>query len=731
MWARLRRRKVVQWGIVYAAGAWGFLQGLSYVSSTFDWPRQIQQLATLGLLVGLPIVLVLAWYHGDRGHQRVARTELAILTLLFLLGGGIFWRYQSASEGQSTKATPAAASSTATTAAQPALAPAADARPSIAVLPFENRSDQGKDAFFVDGIHDDILTQLTKIGAMKVIARTSVEQFRDTKLSTKEIGEKLGVTRVLEGSVQRAGDRVRVTAQLIDTVSDAHLWAESYDRELTAANIFAIQTEVATSIASALETTLTAAEKARVHIVPTRNLAAWEAFQLGRQRMARRTAETLSDAEQFFQQAIDLDPGFALAYAGLADSLTLQIEHAGAQEDVNLARADAAVATALELDPNLAEAWASSALIRSFRGQGDRADPLYRRAIALNPNYAAAYQRFSRNAGGLGHRDEALAAAEKAVELDPLSAIVNTDVGRALVSVGRFDEAADRFRKANEIDPEMPMPYRQAGVLAAYARNRFADAVPLMQRAAALDPDNPLLEFFRARLYFDLGDDVAATRVIEAARKRWPDHAAVLMVSAEMHMYRGEWDAALKDTQRLLALDSWTADPDAVLLWLRDADLKQGNYQAARLRYAKAYPALFASTSPMIDGANWQAAIDVAPVLRAAGEGAAAGSLLNRAEQVVRTIPRLGVRGYGIADVQIHALRGDDAKALAALREAERAGWRGPYWRYSRDFDPSLASIRNKPEFKAVFADIERDMARQRAELAARPMDAPLNLGLR
>jgi tetratricopeptide (TPR) repeat protein len=274
------------------------------------------------------------------------------------------------------------------------------------------------------------------------------------------------------------------------------------------------------------------------------------------------------------------------------------------------------------------------------------------------------------------------------------------------------------------------MPYRQAGVLDAYARNRFADGVPLLQRAAELDPDNPLLEFFRARLYFDLGDDVAATRVIEAARKRWPGHAAVLMVSAEMHMNRGEWGAALKDTQRLLALDSWTVDPDAVLRWLRDADLKQGNHQAARLRYAKAYPALLASTSPTIDGSNWQAAIDVAPVLRAAGEGAAAGALLYRAGEVVRTIPRLGIRGYGIADVQIHALRGDNAKALAALREANKAGWRGPSWRYYRDFDPCLASIRNAPEFKAVFADIERDMARQRAELAKRPKDAPLDLDI-
>jgi tetratricopeptide (TPR) repeat protein len=447
--------------------------------------------------------------------------------------------------------------------------------------------------------------------------------------------------------------------------------------------------------------------------------------------MARRTAETLADAEHFFRQAIDLDPKFALAYVGLSDSLALQVEHAGASPEATLARAEAAVGTALELDPNLSEAWASSALIRSFRGQYDRADPLYRRSIALNPNYAAAYQRFSRNAGGLGHREEALAAAEKAVELDPLSAIVNADLGRALMAVGRFDEAAARFRRANEIDPEMPMPYRQLGVMRAYVRNRFADAVPLLQRAAALDPDNPILEFYLARLYLDLGDDVEASRVIEAARKRWPDHGAVLVASAEMHMNRGESDAALQVSQRLLALDSWAIDPDDVLRWLRDADLKRGDFQAARRRYAKAYPALLEPTPPTIDGSNWRAAIDVAPVLQATGAGAAANALLDRAGKFIKTIPRLGLAGYGVADVRIQALRGEKRAALAALRETEKAGWRGPNWRYYRDFDRNLASIRNEPEFKAVFADIERDMARQRAELAARPKDAPLNLQLR
>ncbi len=165
---------------------------------------------------------------------------------------------------------------------------------------------------------------------------------------------------------------------------------------------------------------------------------------------------------------------------------------------------------------------------------------------------------------------------------------------------------------------------------------------------------------------------------------------------------------------------------DALLL-LSNADVKRGDYAAARARYAKAYPELFATEPPKIHISNFFFAINLVPVLQKTGERARASVLLDRIEEFIRTIPRMGELGYWITDVQIYALRGQKAKALAALRAAEKAGWRYA-WRYFRDFDPNLASIRNEPEFKAVFADIERDMARQRAELAARPKNAPLNL---
>jgi len=194
----------VQWALAYAAGAWVLLQVLGFAADSFGWPAIVKQLAMLSLAVGLPILLTLAWFHGERAQQRVTGQELAILTLLLIIGGGLLWWYAN----RSADAPPAVA----TTTAAPSPSATTDARPSIAVLPFENRSRLEDDAYFVDGIHDDILTQLSKISALKVISRTSVEQFRGTKLPLKEIGSRLGVKSILEGGVQRAGDRIRITS---------------------------------------------------------------------------------------------------------------------------------------------------------------------------------------------------------------------------------------------------------------------------------------------------------------------------------------------------------------------------------------------------------------------------------------------------------------------------------------------------------------------------------------
>jgi TolB-like protein/Tfp pilus assembly protein PilF len=625
------------------------------------------------------------------------RVGVGLIALLMVLGGGFYWRYQGA--GKSPSAPPADE----------------DRRPSIAVLPLENRSRLDEDAFFVDGIHDDILTQLSKVSGLKVISRTSAERFRGTDLSVKEIAAQLGVTSILEGGVQRAGDHVRINVQLIDAGTDAHLWAEIYDRELTAATIFDIQSEVAAAIANALDTTLTPAEKAQVNSTPTESLPAWEAYQLGRQRLARRTTVDLIESEKYFRKAIELDPGFALAHAGLADSLTIQISYNVVPMLTTLPQVEAAAREALRLDENLSEGWTALAGVAEYREEFARAEQLYRRAIELNPNNVLAWQWLGQLLPVSFRFDEARRSLEKALNLDPLSATIRMNLAVPLELQGRFPEAAAEYRRAIEIDPSVPSPHQWLAELNAYAFNRFAAAVPLLRKAEELDSKNSRFPTVRAWIYLDLRDESQAFSTIDQAAKRWPGNFDIQVLLAVVERLRLDPAGAALHAERALALQPRDRDALAVL---RDLDLQHGRYEPAIARYRKSHPELFEPGTPLLHLLNYRVALDLALVLQRRGDTARIEVLLDSVARAVEKLPRLGPAGYGLSDVQIHALRGDEAKALAALREASQAGWR-LRWRYHESLDPALASIRSEPAFKAAFADIERDMARQRAELAA------------
>ena len=716
VWQKLRRRKVVQWGIAYVAAAWALLQGIDFLADAFHWPDAAKQIATLALLIGLPIVLVLAWYHGDRGEQHFKRTELALISVLVLAGGFLIWRYEPASDearemDASRLATPAS--------------PSTDPRPSIAVLPFENRSRVEDDAYFVDGIHDDILTQLSKVSALKVISRASVEQFRDTKLSSREIAEKLGVTRVLEGGVQRAGNRVRINVQLIDAGTEAHLWAERYDRELTVANLFEIQSEVADAISTALQATLTPAERLRMSARPTESLEAWEAYQRGRRQLEKRTTASLVEAERLFQQALDHDPEFALAYVGRASSVTLQLAWgaltaSGRSEEQSMALADELTKRALALSPDLPEAITQAAGMADNRDDHSRSERLFQRAIALDPNYAIAHHWYGNLLVELGRHEEALRQYDLALELDPVSQIILWNSVDPLIHLERVGVALVRLRKIIEIDPAFPPPYMSVAGLSAFGYDRADIAIPWAEKAASLDPGNPTWATIVAVLYLRLGDDDSVNRWLKPALQHGDRPPWAHAVAAEFHLYRGDH----------VAFERHARTAGDVKL-LADADLRRGDYAAARARYAEEFPELLARRVPEIDELGLAlSAKDLACVLQHAGEAEHARMLLDRSAAYFRTAPRWDWFGYGIHLVAAHALRGDSAKALASLRDSTGGDLvrreDQPGWRYYRDFDPTLASIRGEREFKAAFARIEAEMAAQRARLEARPKDAPL-----
>jgi tetratricopeptide (TPR) repeat protein len=321
--------------------------------------------------------------------------------------------------------------------------------------------------------------------------------------------------------------------------------------------------------------------------------------------------------------------------------------------------------------------------------------------------------------------DEALAQLQRATELDPLSIVIKVNLGESLATQGRFHEAEASYRRAITIDPSNPLAYSSLALVNAYALDRFTDAVPLAQKAMELDSDSPHPAPPLALLYFDLGDDDKLFDMTAQAAKRWPDDFDIQLMLAFVNLDRLDAAGAVRHAQRAFDVNPRLQFPLSIL---RNADLQTGRYDAALARYEQAYPELFVQGGPRIHVSNHRGAIDLALVFQKRGDSERAAALLDGAARFIRTTPRLGMNGYWVADVAIHALRAQKAQALAALRDAEKAGWRGPGWRYFRDFEPNLASIRNEPEFNAVFADIERDMAQQRADLAARPKDVPLEL---
>jgi TolB-like protein/Flp pilus assembly protein TadD len=478
-WAKLRRRKVVQWGIVYAAGAWGFLQGLEYATDTFHWPDQIQQLTTLALLVGLPVVLVTAWYHGDQGRQRVSAAELIIITLLFLVGGGIFWRYDQASQ-----APPPAAASLQPTGAAPQT-PAMFAGKSIAVLPFVNMSGDAENEYFSDGISEEILNVLARVPDLSVAARTSSFQFKGEKRDVAEIAAQLKVRMVLEGSVRKQAERVRVTAQLIDAQTGFHLWSETYDRELK--DIFAIQDEIARAIGNELKVRVLGQGVGSAAVSGTTNVEAHDLYLRGLTLWQAREENALFAAINAFERAIAADPAFAQAWGGLAMTYAVLPAYTNRLATAMSAeRSLDAAQRALALDPAQPEPYlAMGNVAGAISRRRETGAALLRRAIELRPSSATAHQWLGTTLVEMGRLEEGIASLERATELDPRSLIVANNLATMLLIAGRDTEAIEACTPALEYAPDSDLCSWAIG-LSHLVRGDRERARPFFDRSAAM-----------------------------------------------------------------------------------------------------------------------------------------------------------------------------------------------------------------------------------------------------
>jgi TolB-like protein len=477
---RLKQRKVVQWALAYGAAAFAVIQALDIVAQRFGWPDVLERLVIVALPLGLVVTLVLVWYHGERGAQRVTGTELLILALLFAIGGGALWRVaQGPPEARS-----------AATSAKSAGAPmtpimAGPTEKSIAVLPFENLSHDADNAYFADGMQEEILTRLAGIGELKVISRTSTEKYISHPDNLKTIAAELGVATILEGSVQKSGSDVRINVQLIDAQRDSHLWAQTFDRELN--NVFAVESEVSQQIADVLKARLSPREAATLAKAPTRNSAAFDAFlkaEFHYQRANVAWNETEFDAAiAGYRQAIALDPLFALAYAQLGYCQMLRHWFVERWDDDKLAEIRATIGKALALDPDLPDGHnALGYYLYWGHLDYDAAIVELQRVLELAPSDARALVGLGAIYRRKGEWTKSLLAFERGLVLSPRDSNMAGEYGITFALLRRYAEAERQLRIALAIAPE------NASAKDALMMARLMDASDLDGARAAFNP---------------------------------------------------------------------------------------------------------------------------------------------------------------------------------------------------------------------------------------------------
>jgi len=538
-WLGLKQRKLVQWALTYVAAAFAFVQGLDVVAQRFGWPDRLEQVVILALAVGFFVVLVLAWYHGERGVQRVGGVELLIIALLLAIGGGALWAYARAPRDAAKPAV--AAVPDPSTPAAPAALQTSIPEKSVAVLPFVNDSGRKDEQFFSDGLSQDLITALSQFAGLKVINRDSAFQFRDSKDSIKTIAQQLGVAHILEGSVQRAEDEVRITATLVNAADGSILWSQRYDKPYK--DLFALQDAITQSVADALKAKLLATPGAVVQSdrPPSGNLAAYAAYQHGVAYNALDTEAATRQAITAYQQAITLDPEYAAAYAQLSNDFTnLAILYGDATGTI--ARARAAAAKALALDPDLALARLVHAqLLLNVDMDWADAEAETRRALQLAPNDAGAQSFLARVLATQGQNARAVALIRQALASDPRRAARWNNLGAYLTTLGRLDEAGQAINKALALQPGATDYHPQLAVIAILRGDAKAAVV-----AAQKEPPGAW-------------HDIAMTLALQVGADRKAADAALKKLTAE-YAQSGPYQIAEAYALR--------RDPDAMFQWL-------------------------------------------------------------------------------------------------------------------------------------------------------------------
>ena len=706
--SELRRRNVFRMAALYVLAAWVIMQVAEVVIGLASLPAWTGSIVLTVLAIGFPIALLVSWFYeitpdglalekdvapkDSIAHVTGRRIDFIVISLLIaalmLFAAHTWW-------------------------------PIAPTDKSVAVLAFENMSGDPEQEYFSDGISEELLNTLAKVDDLHVISRSSSFSFKGKGLDIPTIAKELNVAHVLEGSVRRMGDSVRITAQLVDARTDVHVWSETFDRELSTQNIFAIQSDIAAAIADKLRATLSRQDQVDLGSVPTSSLEAYQSYWLGKQRMVSRASVSLEQAIEYFEKAIETDPEFALAYVGLADTYMLLGDYAGMSLRDVLEKAEPAIGKALALDDELAEAYVAKGAIRAKASDFAAAVDAFERAIELDSNFSRAYHWYGDVLlTYLQQPDAALPMLERAYTLDPVSPALIVTVGQALSGLGRFEEAMDYYQKALEIEPAYASTYHLIGVLHAYAYGRLDLAVRWGLESYARDPRYVTNLSGLGIYYLTLGDEQKAEYWIDQALSIGPDRYRSNMAAALLDFRRGNEAGVLEAADQLQAV----APGNNITLYLLVA---YARYQEALQITAESYPEIACGREPEVSRRNLFPAINVSLALEKTGDRECANRLLEQALAQMRVMPRLGSSGYGFADVEVYARQNRKEQALSALRQAIENGGRVFWWSQLTQ-SPHTELLRGDPEFAAMIDEIRNDMAAQLTRV--RELEDTMNL---
>ncbi len=709
--SELKRRNVLRVAAAYALVAWIIIEAGSVLLPTFGADETTFQVYVIVVLAGFLVSLVAAWVFEitpegvkldkdvDLTVPRDVRTtqkfNYAIIGLLIVAlavsitfnVSGVRDTFQAVGDTHR------------------------ELRRSIAVLPFVSLSVDPDNALFTDGIHDDLLTKLASIGSLKVISRTSVLEYRDTSKKLRQIGEELGVDTVLEGTVQRVGDNVRINVQLIDAQTDEHLWAQTYDRQLTMQNIFSIQSEISAAISNALRATLTPRTEVAATSIPTQSIRAYSLYVSGRDNLYLRRIETLQEARRQFEQVIELDPNYAEAYVALAEcALLLFINHNALSRLEAYAIAQQNLDKAFNLNTELADAYATLGLLKTNQWAQTRMGPenaeaeaAFEYAISLNPNHAQAYMWFAALRDEEQRYEDAIALYHRSMQLDPLGRIPYLNLPALYAQQGQNDIALKLWLDAVEIHAEWPTAY---GYVAAhlFGMGRLDEALAWNVKARDLSTDPTMFADVQLGVLSQLGDISRVTALLATFP---PDHPLAPVIPGFRHYLEGEFVAALEAFSSVL--QQGQAPPEFLLGIAADTAILAGDLETARNYVLMRNPILNSDATLEINRFTIRDIVKLAYIAQKRGDVGRATEMLTASLPVAQSLPRLGMFGQGILDVQILALLGRREDALQALRAAVDAGFRGsiPYDSWLLENDPFITSIRGDRGFAAIVGEIE------------------------